>query len=775
MSAVVLLSASAPRRTRDALLRALERMPARVDEIAPAQRVARLRDCAADPAVTSIVLVDDDAVLLPAAFASLARARAERPAIVSGQAHVDGGHRFGASFAAPRSGPDPFELVPIQGLQHPDRAFVGAVRGPIDVPQRGVLVVDAAFARDLASTGLDPDVLFLDLAVAARAAGRVVFCEPALTFAAEEDPPAVQAALGRNRRFAHLPCWDAETLHRDPAGLRSYFVHREVRAMGDVRGYQRIARPAVHVLLDVSRAPDVAALRRAAERLAPGGSVETFAGDGETLRRRLGRTGDCYLLIADADTLPDARGLEALIERVERSGRHALAVGSLDAPFGPALAHLRRIVGAASFAGDTATAVLASALRRLPALRLFGAGPAGTAVGDLAPLPKLAGIDVVYLAASKPEVTSQTVRPLVEDPPEGSLTAIIPAGNATTDTLLAVFAGLRVERDALDPHLAGSLNRELARCTSDAVLIARDDVQIPRGTVAALRRAFERLPRLGAAVPRLSGSGRPESLPEVGYQSISEMQAFATRRASEFARESFVIDVATAPLLLVRREALETVGGFDERYGFSQYGIADFTRRLRAANYLVARCDDAYAHVLTLDIVESPLAELDRATYLRDAYEAHWARRDGFDPATDRIALGAPAPAAPASEAPPDEPLRVLVPIADAAAWQRFHPHLVELAATLRASDPVEIAIGLDGSFALPVALAAIREVLVATAIPFAETLNVALEAVTDLEPWRDARPRRVRLDGFERPALAGVTAVADVAAIRATMVMTPA
>jgi len=252
------------------------------------------------------------------------------------------------------------------------------------------------------------------------------------------------------------------------------------------------------------------------------------------------------------------------------------------------------------------------------------------------------------------------------------------------------------------------------------------------------------------------------------------MQAFATRRAAAYARESFVVDVATAPVLLVRRAALEAVGGFDERYGFSQYGIADFTRRLRAANYLVARCDDAYAHLLTLDIVTSPLAELDRATYLRDAYDARWAQRGGFDPSTDRVPFGT-APRAPGADAdaPVEEPLRVLVPVADAAAWERFRPHLVALAATLRADDPVEIAIGLDGTFPLPAALAAVREVLVGAAVPFERTLNVTLDPLGDLEAWRDARPRRVRLAGFERPALADVSAVRDAAAIRAAFAVT--
>jgi len=44
---------------------------------------------------------------------------------------------------------------------------------------------------------------------------------------------------------------------------------------------------------------------------------------------------------------------------------------------------------------------------------------------------------------------------------------------------------------------------------------------------------------------------------------------------------------------VVSREALEVVGGFDEMFGFSRYGVEDFARRVRAANFLIACCEDA--------------------------------------------------------------------------------------------------------------------------------------------------------------------------------------
>ena len=762
LNAVVLLSPTAPRRTREAVQRALERFPVRVEEIALERRALRLRELAGEGCADVYVVVDDDAVPLPAAFAPLAHARRERPALVGGAAIVDGAHRFGASFGAPRSGPDPFELVAIAGIAV-GHALLAAIRGPIDVPQRGIVIVEADFVRSLGDIALDPIVLGLDLAVQARLAGRAVVCEPAMTFTAREETAAVVQALGRHRRFAGLPCWEVESLHRDPPALRLPFIHREIRLAGTTRGYVRRRRPPLDVLL-AGAATDGLAARRLARQLEPTDRVTVFAGDGDTVRRALAHTGDRYVFVGSARDVPDVTRLAASIERLERSAGYALAVETTSPPFAAALFHGGRIVGGAALRGTTAEDVIGAALEEFRQHRLFTVGPAGVIDATIAALAPPATTDVVFVAASKPEVMQQTVRTFVQEPPNGSLTAVYPAGNATIRMLLAPFADLRFEPDAVDPLLARGLNGVLAATHADVVCIVRDDVQVPRGVVATLREAFARIPRLGAVVPRISGGDRPEALCDVGYQNLSEMQALRDRRAVAFARESHLIEVATAPVLLVARAALDVVGGFDERFGFSRYGIADFTRRLRAANFLVAQCEDAYAHIFGADVSASLLGELDASARLRADYEARWTERAGFDPRRDRVELRSVERDATVVT----DRLRLLVPIGSADEWERFRPRLAALAATLRVGDPVEIAIGLDGSFAFARALAAVREILVDVGVPLDETLNVAIEPAPDIAAWRDLHPHRVRLAGFERDQLAELYAIDDAASLRA-------
>jgi hypothetical protein len=282
-----------------------------------------------------------------------------------------------------------------------------------------------------------------------------------------------------------------------------------------------------------------------------------------------------------------------------------------------------------------------------------------------------------------------------------------------------------------------------------------------------LQAAFERIPRLGAVVPRVGGSDRPEALPEQGYLNSIEMQGSFDRRAEAYAREAMLVDVATTPVIMVSREALDVVGGFDEMFGFTRLGVEDYTRRLRSANFLVAWCDDAYAHLFAFEEAASYVGNLDDSAFLRAAYEKRWAARADFDPERDRVPLRAAEAAAPKRAGG----VRVLLPLGTEGEWAQARPLLVELAAAFRVHDPLEIAIGLDGTFGLQTALAAIRELLLASNVPMEETLNVSIDFVSDMAAWRDADERRnVRVAGLERDAFAALPAISNATTLRAVL-----
>ncbi len=770
MRNVVLTPPASRTRARAALARAVERFSAEIEEAPVPERARRLRELAADPEVAWIAIVDADAILAADSFGSFRRAAGTRTAVVGGRALVGAAQRLGAMFGPARSGPNPFELIPLIGAQA-DRQFAELIRGPVDAPERGAYAVSAEFVREIAAMGLDPVTLHLDLAVYARAAGYEVVCEPALTFTASEDSPELRRALGNLRRYAAIGTWNPQQQHRDPARMRTVSVTREVRVMGAVRGYQRRAQPPLDVLVTAGDEMGRVRAQRAAAGFAKGGTVTACdPADGDALRRALARTSDRYVVVADAGALPNQAEIEVLIERVERSGRAAVAFAHEGPPYGTALVHCGRIVNAQALAGASVAGVLGELVARLPERRLYAVTPAGEIVPERLPaLPELRQVDVIFIAASKPVVTQQTITAVLAEQLDGTLSVVFPAGAATTERLLSVFSGLTLVPDDSDVQLAVGLNRVLGAATADGVLIVRDDAQLPHGCIARLRDAFRRIPRLGVAVPRLGGTGRPESVPELGYRNSTEMQAVADRRGETFAREAVLLDVATSPVLLVSREALEVAGGFDERFGFSRYGVEDFTRRLRAANFLIACCDDAYTHLFPPDDAASFVGNLDHEPFLRELYERRWSDVRGFDPQTDRVPFRTDRPAQPN---PPAEGavLRILLPLRDEDEWRAVRPILADLAAAFRTGDPVHVAVGLDGTFPLKSALSALREVLFASGVPMEETLNVSVDFVPDVGEWRENAGRAARVAGIERDGLAGLPAVDGAAAVRSLL-----
>jgi hypothetical protein len=762
LNVVVIASHEADLRQRAALDRALRLQPARIVRAPLAERWRTARSTAQDTSVEWVVFIDDDALPLPDAFGALNRTLANKPAIVGGRALVGGEQRFGAMFGPPRWGPDPVELSPIGAPQ--SLAAVGdAMRGPMDVAPRGLLIVAASFVRALADD-VDPWALHLDLGLRARRTGGATVCEPRMTFAAAADPPEVVRRIPRLLRDAGAT-WPAGALHRDPPGPRERLIGREVRTAGNIRGYERRPYPPVSLLIVGSAAPKTAnALRQACGA----GTVATCGpGDGAHLLRALAATGDRYLLVVRADARLERDAFVELVERLEQSGRHALAVAAGAAPYGAALFHLGRVAGTESYTATTVDAVLDEAVRRLPELRLFAAGPVGAIVP--APLPPLAvprTIAFVMLACGRPNATRQTFDALSQSIGTHRAVAVIAAGAATTRRVLSAWPETAIVEDAVDPNLGNGLNRVLASIDSDLVMLVRDDVQIPASSVRALQDAFARIAGLGVAVPRVNAQDLAEAVTGVTYRDLADMQGFVERRAAQYGREAQLVAVSAVPVMMLSRRALDRVGGFDPAFAFTRFGVADFTRRLFLANVPIARCDDAYAHLFDSDASGSLLAASDVAPALAAAFERKWRDRTAFDPARDRIVLRAEEPprAAPAVE----RAVTVLIPIADDAEWETVRATVAALAASFTVDDPPEIAIGLDGAFDVQRAARAVHEALAAAPVPMERTLNVRIEPVSDLAAWRDAAVAPVRLHATTRDALAELRAVDGVLAVRA-------
>jgi hypothetical protein len=543
-------------------------------------------------------------------------------------------------------------------------------------------------------------------------------------------------------------------------------VEREVRLTGGRRTRVPIAMPHLTVLVHGPGAQG--ALRRARD-LAPHVTARAADDAAGALRAEMRVRGDRYLMIASASSLPDRAGFAALAGALESAPFVALAApdaGSLDGRCVViSLARFpQHVVAAGATLADAIGTLVASArvLRRAVRARGFA--------NEAAPPRTRRSATIVVLASSAPEVLRVTLSAAIEaSHPGDELVAACAAGAVTARRTVAAYGNVRIEDDAVDPLLAGALNRALGTAHGDLVAVLAGDVLLPAGALDRMRDAFAQIPSLGAAFPAVPGASGGEGVVDVQYADIAEMRTAAEARAHERGRELEPIDLAVTPAFVAAREALDAVGGIDPRYGPTRRGIADLVLRLRAAGYGVVRCDAALAHRFDPAQSQCAAATADAQQPVPAADPAAIAR--GFDPAR-RVPFVSATPLAASDAIAPA--YAIAVPAADAAELERAAGFLAAAARAYDARSPVRVHVLLDGTLTPAEAVARIRAVLAASGKPMEATLAVRVERVADLLAWRAALEPGVSLCAFACDARAALHNARPVDA-RTLPLLTPA
>jgi GT2 family glycosyltransferase len=180
--------------------------------------------------------------------------------------------------------------------------------------------------------------------------------------------------------------------------------------------------------------------------------------------------------------------------------------------------------------------------------------------------------------------------------------------NASTDGsggLVADFApSARLLRNGENVGFAKGMNQGLTATTGPLVLIMNPDCHLMAGALEAMRVELQRSPSCAIVGPRIlnpdgsvqgSARGDPDMLTGLFGRSTVLRRAFpalaVSRRnvitdAGQTGDSSVNVDWLSGACMLARREALQRVHGFDERY-FLYWEDADLCRRLRAVGYEV--------------------------------------------------------------------------------------------------------------------------------------------------------------------------------------------
>lgn len=123
-------------------------------------------------------------------------------------------------------------------------------------------------------------------------------------------------------------------------------------------------------------------------------------------------------------------------------------------------------------------------------------------------------------------------------------------------------------------------NQGLAVATGDAVVFMDNDVVVTPGWLARLQYHAQVDARSGVIGCVSDRAAHNQQVDYGGDSTPATLAPFADARAAEFARQHRPQALMTSFLILARREVIERIGGFDER--FSPWGFEDDDFTLRA-------------------------------------------------------------------------------------------------------------------------------------------------------------------------------------------------
>ncbi len=184
------------------------------------------------------------------------------------------------------------------------------------------------------------------------------------------------------------------------------------------------------------------------------------------------------------------------------------------------------------------------------------------------------------------------------DDPEVVQWRIIVIDNASTDgsaeMIAREFPQVHLIRNSANFGFARANNQGIRASTGRYVLLLNSDTIVPPGALLALIQFMNDHPEAGACGPRLAradGSTQPFAFggdPTPAYLLARGWNRLIFQRALHDweTHESQSVDWLSGACLLARRDALEQVGGFDEKF-FMYFEDNDLCLRLRRAGWKI--------------------------------------------------------------------------------------------------------------------------------------------------------------------------------------------
>jgi len=167
---------------------------------------------------------------------------------------------------------------------------------------------------------------------------------------------------------------------------------------------------------------------------------------------------------------------------------------------------------------------------------------------------------------------------------------IVVVDNGSEDESLESASRYRAQahfvRNSVNRGFAGAVNQAFEATSTAYVLILNPDVQATPGAIDYLEQLMDSRREAGAAGGRLDEGYPPRRLPTTATL-VRQNLGLGVGRMPGSGVEPREVEQPAGAALMIRRDAYDNVGCFDEQFYPAWYEDVDFCRRLRTAGWKV--------------------------------------------------------------------------------------------------------------------------------------------------------------------------------------------
>lgn len=175
---------------------------------------------------------------------------------------------------------------------------------------------------------------------------------------------------------------------------------------------------------------------------------------------------------------------------------------------------------------------------------------------------------------------------------------VVVVDNASSDGTGELLAGtpeVRVITNSRNLGFAAAVNQGIRVSRGGWVLILNNDTAVTPGWLDSLLEAAQAT-SIGLAGPVTNFASPNQMAPGAAYEDRAGMLEFAAAVRRDNARAVRPVVAISGVCLLVKREVIQQIGGFDPRFGLGYFEDVDFGLRARLAGYESVVVQGVYIH-----------------------------------------------------------------------------------------------------------------------------------------------------------------------------------